>query len=308
VENDVLFFQASKAGSAKEASRHVASVSAALSILCCFEDDEELSLSEVHRRTGITKSRILRLAGTLESHGFLWTEPRHGGYRLGPALFRLGRDVESRYRDAAANVRPVLERLARESGETALYSVIQAGGRLCVASVEPETSVRFTVPTGVIRPLYAGASGKVLLAFGPDALCRRVLSAPRLESLTERTQTDAGRVSRELEKIRRQGYAISRGEAQPDSYAVAVPVIDGDGRLHGALTIAGPVSRIGEEKESRLLDLLRATAPGVAQSFRFLARRPATADSAEETKGAAASARRPDLSHSTERGSTWTRR
>ena len=52
-----------------EASRHVASVSAALTILSCFRGDEDLSLAEIHRRTGITKSRVMRLAGTLEQHG-----------------------------------------------------------------------------------------------------------------------------------------------------------------------------------------------------------------------------------------------
>jgi len=261
-----------------EASRHVASVSAALTILSCFDGDEDLSLGEIHRRTGITKSRIIRLAGTLERHGFLWTEPGRKGYRLGPSLLRLGKSLERRFYDIAEVLAPLLRKLARDSGDTALYSVMQARGRVCVASEEPSHAVRFTVPTGSVRPLHAGASGRVLLAFGPDEMLRELLCVASLPALTERTPTDPARLEREIAETRRLGFAVSQGEAQPDSFAVAVPVLDDDTTLLGALSVAGPVSRYSPQRSGWLAAMLLGVAPSVARSLRFLPACPRAAD------------------------------
>ena len=258
-----------------EASRHVAAVAAALTILSCFHGDEDLSLAEIHRRTGITKSRILRLAGTLQQHGFLWTEPARNGYRLGPALLRLGQGLGRRFHDIAEVLAPLLRKLARDSGDTALYSVMQAGGRVCVASEEPDRAVRFTVPTGSVRPLHAGASGRVLLAFGPDEVRREFLRVASLPALTGRTPTDPARLEREIAGARRRGFAVSQGEAQPDSFAVAVPVMDDGGALLGALSIAGPVSRYSPQRSAGLAAMLIGAAPAVAHSLRFLPACPA---------------------------------
>ena len=247
----------------------MASVSAALMILTCFHGDEDLSLAEIHRRTGITKSRIMRLGGTLERHGFLWTEPGRKGYRLGPSLLRLGQSLERRFHDITEVLAPLLRKLARDSGDTALYSVMQAGGRLCVASEEPEHAVRFTVPTGSVRPLHAGASGRVLLAFGPNEVLREFLRVRSLSALTERTPTDPARLEREIAETRRLGFAVSQGEAQADSFAVAVPVRN-DGTLLGALSVAGPVSRYSPQRSKRLVAMLLGVAPSVARSLRFL--------------------------------------
>lgn len=253
-----------------EASRDVASVSAALTILSCFQGDEDLSLAEIHRRTGITKSRIMRLAGTLERHGFLWTEPGRKSYRLGPSLLRLGKALERRFHDIAEVLAPHLRKLARDSGDTALYSVMQAGGRVCVASEEPDHAVRFTVPTGSVRPLHAGASGRVLLAFGPGEALRELLRVPSLPALTERTPADPARLECEIAETRRLGFAVSLGEAQPDSFAVAVPVMDDGETLLGALSVAGPVSRYSSQRSEWLAAMLLGVAPSVARSLRFL--------------------------------------
>jgi DNA-binding IclR family transcriptional regulator len=253
-----------------EASRHVASVSAALTILSCFRGDEDLSLAEIHRRTGITKSRVMRLAGTLEQHGFLGTEPGRNSYRLGPSLLRLGQSLERRFHDIADVLAPLLRKLARDSGDTALFSVMRARGRLCVASQEPDHAVRFTVPTGSVRPLHAGASGRVLLAFAPDEVLRELLCVANLPALTERTPTDPGRLAREVAETRRLGFAVSQGEAQPDSFAVAVPVMDDDATLLGALSVAGPVSRYSPQRSGELVTMLLGAAPAVARSLRFL--------------------------------------
>jgi DNA-binding IclR family transcriptional regulator len=269
MKNDVLSGATKIIKEPMESKRQVASVSAALTILSCFHGDECLTLAEIHRRSGIAKTRIMRLAGTLELHGFLWTEQGRRGYRLGPSLFRLGQSLERRYSDISEVLRPWLQNLMRESGDTALYSVSQAGKRLCVASEEPENAVRFSVPAGMVRPLHAGASGKILLAFGAPSLFDLVLSSPVLHPLTEKTPTDAGQLRQDIDTIKRQGFAVSQGEAQPDSFAIAVPVEMDDGTFLGALSIAGPISRFSPNRTDELVDMLRRSAPPIARSLSF---------------------------------------
>jgi DNA-binding IclR family transcriptional regulator len=93
---------------------------------------------------------------------------------------------------------------------------------------------------------------------------------PALPALTERTPTDPALLAREIAATRRLGFAVSQGEAQPDSFAVAVPVLDGDGTLLGALSVAGPVSRYSPQRSERLAALLRGEAPCFARLLRFL--------------------------------------
>jgi DNA-binding IclR family transcriptional regulator len=195
---------------------------------------------------------------------------------LGPALLRLGQSLQGRFHDIPEVLAPLLRRLARDSGDTALFSVMRARGRVCVASEEPDHAVRFTVPTGSVRPLHAGASGRVLLAFGPAEVTRELLGAASLPALTERTPTDPARLEREIAETRRLGFAVSQGEAQPDSFAVAVPVMDDDATLLGALSVAGPVSRYSPQRSGQLVAMLLGVAPSFARALRFLPAGPAS--------------------------------
>jgi len=91
-----------------EAERHVESVQSALRLLTCFESDTGLRLVDLHERTGLTRSRIIRLAGTLASEGFLSYDDASSRYYLGPNLFRVGSLLSKRYSDSSEALRPCL--------------------------------------------------------------------------------------------------------------------------------------------------------------------------------------------------------
>ncbi|WCT73790.1 IclR family transcriptional regulator [Sphingomonas naphthae] len=233
---------------ARESERHVAAVTAALAILDCFEEDATLRLRDLHERTGMQKSRIMRLAGSLAASGYLTVERGTGGYRLGPKVQRLAQIVAEGSAEIAETMRPILSRLALELGDTCFFSVVRGLERMVVEQASPEQALRFVLSEGQMRPLHVGATGKVLLAFGPEGLRQRVLSGA-LTPLTQATTVDAERLRREIGQARAQGYLVSRGEATAHSYALAVPVLDGAGVLMGALSIAGPGSRLPADQE-----------------------------------------------------------
>ncbi|WP_033069688.1 IclR family transcriptional regulator [Thalassospira australica] len=211
--------------------QNVSAVERALNILDVFTDqDSDLSLKEISERTGMYKSTISRLAGTLETCGFLMLSGR-GRYRLGPALWRLGSIYRRSYRMDDI-VRPHLSDLVQESGETASFYVPEGSNRLCLFRENSPSSLRHHLEEGAILPCGCGAAGHVIRAWGNG------IDDRALDVLNDR-------------------FAQSEGERDPDISAIAVPVLDRQNNLLGVLTLSGPKSRFSEENRLNLLNSLQ---------------------------------------------------
>lgn len=254
----------------KESERQVDTVARALEILGCFSDAEpELSLKRLSEKTGLYKSRILRLCGTLAAQGFLIRLPR-ASYKLGPMLLVLGKIYE-RTNPLANVARPILKDLAARTGESTKLFVIEGTKRLCLVREKGPSPLRYAIAEGQTLELYAGAGGKVLLAHAPEELREQVLAQQR-EQITPSTIVDRPRLEKELAAIRRQGYAVSLGEIVPDVGGLAAPVFDHEERICGALTISGPTQRFTAARRQAMLEHLREAARELS---RLLGRRQA---------------------------------
>lgn len=230
----------------KESEKQIESVDKALSILECFSNNTaKLSLKELSEKTGLYKSRILRLCGTLMAHGFL-IRSDEAMYSLGPKLMMLGK-VYERTNSLVSLARPVLHELAMLTGESTKLFVIEGAKRLCLIREEGFHPLRYAVNEGETFELHAGASGKVLLAFSSEEFRHKILSK-KLEKITSTTITDRTRLEQEFELIRQRGYASSIGEVVPEVAGIAAPVFDHADHLVGALTIAGPIQRFAGER------------------------------------------------------------
>ena len=233
-----------------ESDRHVESVLSALALLDCFEHDESLRLEDFHVRTGLTRSRIIRLAGTLVHKGYLTHDKARLQYRLGPKLYRLSTLLSDRYGFLADRVRPTLIELVNTTGLTAMFSVLGGKDRLILAKEEPDQAVRYTVNEGQLRPINLGASGRVLLAFSNSKLASELLESLSL------SDTARSELYRDLEPIRKKGFDLSESELTRHAFAVAVPVSNSAGDLQGALTLAGPTLEYSKDKLDQLIELL----------------------------------------------------
>ncbi|MBW9088142.1 IclR family transcriptional regulator [Rhizobium wenxiniae] len=228
----------------KESERYVTAVLAALKILDAFEGTAPLRFSDLMNRTGLGRSRILRYVGTLEAAGYLVINPGPGTFELGPKAYRLGLTMKQQYEGMVSLLRPRLEELSVNADATAFFSVVRGRQRLVIAKSEPRHGVRYAVDEGQIRPLHVGATGRVLLAFGSTENLDAVLNQETLEALTDKTLTDADRIRAAIMEIRGSGFASSVGEATGEALAMAVPVLDSNRRMVGALTLAGPIGHL----------------------------------------------------------------
>lgn len=231
----------------KEAARHVEAVLSALDILDCFQTETSLTLKEIIDKTGLTRSRAMRLIGTLESRAYLAANPDTKTYHPGVKLPLLAKSYD-KINQVEILIRPVLKQLAEEIGESATLYIQDGLDRVALAREEGGHFIRYVIQEGQRHPLSrGGASSKVLLAFGPEELTEAVLA-----------DYENGRdaFAQQIENIRNQKYAYSTGENTPGAHSLSTPVFNAHKKLVGALTISGPASRMTEEKIENWATLL----------------------------------------------------
>jgi DNA-binding IclR family transcriptional regulator len=197
------------------------------------------SFTDVVERTGLARPTTHRLIQGLEDHGFL-VHVGGLGYVLGPRLLGLAasamRDLP--LRDLA---RPVLERLARSTGESAQLFVRDGDRRVCIDSAESDSELRTIVEVGSALPLVKGSAGKVFLAWTGDHDRDRLIEAA----------DDPARLEQQLATTRRRGWAESVAERAPGVASVSAPIFGPDRSLLAAVSVSGPVTRLGQLRAKR---------------------------------------------------------
>jgi DNA-binding IclR family transcriptional regulator len=198
------------------------------------------SFTDIVEATELTRPTTHRLVKALEAHGLLMLREGSGN-RLGPRVLTMAtaamRDLP--LRDLA---HPVLEHLARTTGESVQLFVRDVDRRLCVDAVESDSELRTIVEIGSELPLTAGSAGKVFLAFGPAPMRDRIVVGAR--KLTARTPVGAD-LTRQLAAVRRVGYATSAGERQPGVGSVSAPVFGPMEEPLAVVSVSGPLTRMG---------------------------------------------------------------
>ena len=239
----------------KEMGRHIEAVIKALDILDCFLTCPSLTLKDINGFTHLNRSRIIRLAGTLTSRGYLIYNSQEKQFHLGPRLLSLGKVFEANNTLISLG-RPFIRELVQETGELASLYVIDGLERVALVREKGTHEVSYSVTEGQRMELYAGAAGKILLAFASSDLQSEILTKKFLKRLTSRTTTDPDKLAKELEKIRRKGYACSEGERVSDVWSVAAPVFDHTKQICCSIGITGPLYRIPKRMQLRYTKIL----------------------------------------------------
>lgn len=208
----------------------------------------------------LNRATAWRLLATLEHHGLVERDPMTNRYSIGFAISRMAATagVDGLVRRA----HHVLERLSRETGETANLAVAQRLGLTYVDEVVPPVvlSARWL---GRQVPIHATSAGKAFLAWLPDDEAESMLAAP-LAEYTATTRTDRDALRAELAEIREQGYSASVGELESQVYGVAAPALDARDRPFAIVSIWGPRDRVPESRFPELGALARDAAAEVA--------------------------------------------
>ncbi|WP_169712147.1 IclR family transcriptional regulator [Paracoccus contaminans] len=246
-------------------------VDRALAILDALAAQDGLALSDLARGLGLAPSTTHRLLGALAARRLAEVDAATQGWSVGPAAVRLGAAFLRRG-GLAERARPLLDRLAADSGETAVLVVPDGDAALVVAEAAGAPSLRVVMPPGTRLPYHASAAGKALIAHLPLSRVRVLLGADgALPALTHRTLTDGGELIADLATLRHSGWLAERDEAAEGQSAVAAPVFGGLDDPVAALALAGPSLRL----ESRMAALGPVVCAAARQLGAALGGRPA---------------------------------
>lgn len=212
----------------------------------------ELGVVEIAALMGRHKSTVSRWLSAMEAAGFVERDPDSGRYRISMRLAGLA-EVARRATSLQRQARPILERLAAVTGETANLAVLDGTEAVNVELVESPRPIMHVGWIGRRLPLHASASGKALLAWLPPEEARELVQPP-LRRWTPETVTDPAALEAELEAIRARGYAATWAELATDLVAAAAPVRDHRGRIVAAVAVSAPISRVSRDRLSELGD------------------------------------------------------
>ena len=247
---------------AEAAGDFVQSLARGLAVIRAFDAEHpELTLSDVARRTGLTRAATRRFLLTLESLGYVRSDAR--SFALTPRVLELGFSYLSAL-SLPEVVQPHLERLSREVGESVSSAVLDGTDIVYVARVPTLRIMSVRITIGTRFPAYATSMGRVLLAGLTDAERDAALAAADLRPLTDLTITDQVRLAEEIVRVRTQGWSIVDGELEPGLRSVAAPVHSRNGEVIAAINVSTSASRDSlEHLMDRYLPAVRAAAAAI---------------------------------------------
>jgi DNA-binding IclR family transcriptional regulator len=222
--------------------------------------DQRYSLQGLVEETGIPKPTLHRMLQQLEGAGLLQRESDGRHYGIGTRLRRLAENLL--LNDSLHGARhTVLRQLVEEIGESCNLTALSGSEVVYLDRVETAAPLRFYLHSGSRVPVHCSASGKVFLAQMSPAQRRRLLSNAPLEPYTAKTLTDPDALEKEVQRVRKDGYALDNEEFLPGLLCIAALVPSGDGAPSNlCIAVQAPVMRLDAAKARALLPALQRAA------------------------------------------------
>ena len=228
-----------------------------------------IRLGDLSRRVGLHTSTTFHLAKTMVSLGYLSHVRENKTFRIGRPLFTLAASAFDEV-ELVAIATPILQRLSAETEESSHFAVRSGDDVVMLARVAGSGAFQLADRVGAVRPAHCTSLGKILLAALDEEELRAYLTRRPPQSFTPKTVTDADRIVREIEVVRRDGIAYDDSEYNAEARCVAVAVRDFTGTVKGAIGISGPVWRLSLQALQEKSRLVRNAAERMSREFGFV--------------------------------------
>ena len=240
-------------------------------ILYLRERDEPVTAGELASALEIPLNTVYRLLRTLELGGLV-DRSRRPYVSLGLRLMDLGLAKQRQVtRELAPVALPVLESLTESTGETSLLLMPTGARAICILAAEPSRAIRLSYQPGRVLPLYAGASGKVMLPWVSAQLLETALAQGDGQMLGGGRRLTAGALKAELRTIKANGWCVTHDELDAGASAVAAPVFTRGGQIFASVSVAGPSKAFDEAQLPALIGKVMAAAAeigaGISKSW-----------------------------------------
>jgi len=226
-----------------------------------------MNLKQISDQTRLNKSTAYRFLSHLEKEGYLVRDDR-GIYMLGMRLFELA--SASNHQSTLRRVaQPALRELLKATGETVNLGLQHGITVVYVDVLESPHEFRLVSRVGLHRPLYATALGKALAAFLSPEKKLELFDAIQFQVLTPNTITNLAQFQKELDLIRERGYAVDNEESYLGARCIGAPILNSMQESVAAISVAGPTSRVSEDKIPTFASALREAAQAISARIGF---------------------------------------
>ena len=241
------------------------SLEKALEMLLAFTPyNQEVGTIELGDRLGFHKSTVSRLLHVLASRGFLQKNPQTKKFTLGPSIVELAWAVNQSLNSHLVRIAiPYIDHLRNTVGETVVLEVAFPNNTIIGYMAEGAGPIHIKETVGGRHWYHAAAGAKAILSFSPPEFRSRVLTG-KMVRCTPHTITDRKRVERELERIRKQGFAFDNQERNVGIRAFGCPIFNRERRPVAAVVVAGSSQSITWAKRSRFVPKMKDTAAEIS--------------------------------------------
>ncbi|WP_298788955.1 IclR family transcriptional regulator [uncultured Marinococcus sp.] len=217
------------------------------------------SIRYISEELEMSSTIVHRLLTTLKTEGFVFQDPQSKLYSLGVVFLDYANKVVTEF-PFSSIIEPWLMKLRNITNETVGFYVPNGQTRLCVLEYESQQEIRRSVGVGKQLPIYAGATGRAILAFQPEERQKQMMKDLPFE--------EQQILIEKIHDTQKKGYAVSVGEISSNVSALSVPVYDNQKHIVGALSVSGPAFRFDEESINKYIDTVIQATTEISDSFR----------------------------------------
>jgi len=244
----------------------IESVDNVLRLLLMVARQRQVRVSEASAELCTAVSTAHRLLAMLAHHGFVVQDPETKAYMAGHVLLRIGLSSVNNL-DIRTLLRPFLEELRDETGETVHAAVLQGSEVMFIDCAESPMALRVTYRVGPLMWAHCTSVGKAWLACESDDFLRGLYPSPKLPALTADSITSRAALMTELAEVRRAGYSHNEGESEVGVGSVSAAVCDHHGKPVAAVSISVPLARMTPERWEVLAKAVQRTCRAVAATL-----------------------------------------
>ncbi|HET7157419.1 MAG TPA: IclR family transcriptional regulator [Burkholderiales bacterium] len=229
------------------------------------EQASPIALTAIAQTFSASKSTVYRHLSALARHGFVRRDVSTGRYAIGVKLMVLGETSRGNF-EIVTVAREALHKLRDTTAQAVSLCTLLDDDLVVLDLMHGRSVVEFTTRPGTRLALHASAHGKIWLAFGPEALVKKVLSGP-LPPWTSHTLTDARTIAAEVQAVRKRGWSTAPNQAVMGVNTLAAPVLDHRGVLVGSIAIVGSTQVIAPKPVSAQLGAVLDAARSVSRDL-----------------------------------------
>ena len=229
------------------------------------EQASPIALTAIAQTFSASKSTVYRHLSALARHGFVRRDVSTGRYAIGIKLMVLGETSRGNF-EIVTVARDALLKLRDTTGQAVSLCTLLDDDLVVLDLMHGRSVVEFTTRPGTRLALHASAHGKIWLAFGPEALIKKVMSTPR-QAWTSHTLIDARTIAAEVQAVHKRGWSTAPNQAVMGVNTLAAPVFDHRGVLAGSIAIVGSTQVIATKPAPAQLSAVLEAARNVSRDL-----------------------------------------